>query len=84
MNFIEPTSNMHSRQPFMRATEDRAMANGKNALVNSFPPYFGVRRELQFPPLERIDFAALDGTVPFSITLPEGRAAPYSCHLERR
>ncbi len=38
------------------------MANGKNALVNSFPPYFGVRRELQFPPLERIDFAALDGT----------------------
>lgn len=29
--------------------------------VTSFPPLFGVRRELQFPPLERFDFAAADG-----------------------
>lgn len=28
----------------------------------SFPPYFGVRRELAFPTLERIDFAARDGS----------------------
>src|SRR5580658_2855629 len=31
------------------------------AAVSSFPPFFGVRRELAFPTLERIDFAARDG-----------------------
>jgi len=31
-------------------------------ILNSFPPFFGVRRELKIPPLERIDFAALDGS----------------------
>jgi len=29
--------------------------------VTSYSPLFGLRRELQFPPLERIDFAAGDG-----------------------
>lgn len=29
--------------------------------VSSFAPLFGARRELKFPPLERIDFAAGDG-----------------------
>src|ERR1700685_495881 len=31
-------------------------------LLRSFPPFFGVRRELKCPPLERIDFAAGDGS----------------------
>jgi hypothetical protein len=31
-------------------------------ILNGFPPFFGVRRELKIPPLERIDFAALDGS----------------------
>jgi hypothetical protein len=31
------------------------------AAVTSFPPLFGVRRELAFPTLERIDFVARDG-----------------------
>ena len=31
------------------------------AAVSSFPPFFGVRRELAFPTLERFDFAARDG-----------------------
>jgi len=30
--------------------------------VESFPPFFGVRRELSMPPLERIDFPARDGS----------------------
>jgi cholesterol oxidase len=30
--------------------------------LSSFPPYFGVRREPAHPPLERIDFAAGDGS----------------------
>lgn len=33
-----------------------------NNAVTSFPPMFGVRRALAFPPLERIDFAARDGS----------------------
>jgi len=31
------------------------------SLLHSFPPYFGARRNLAFPPLERIDFTAGDG-----------------------
>jgi len=31
------------------------------SVVNAFPPLFGARRKLEFPPLERIDFAAGDG-----------------------
>jgi pimeloyl-ACP methyl ester carboxylesterase len=31
-------------------------------ILNRLPPFFGVRRELKMPPLERIDFAALDGS----------------------
>jgi hypothetical protein len=38
------------------------MATNGTAQVASFPPYFGVRRPLQFPTLERIDFAARDGS----------------------
>jgi len=35
----------------------------RNAMpVASFPPFFGVRRDLACPPLERIDFAARDGS----------------------
>jgi cholesterol oxidase len=33
-----------------------------DSMVSSFPPFFGERRELACPPLERIDFAALDGS----------------------
>jgi hypothetical protein len=29
-------------------------------MLTSFPPFFGVRRRLKIPPLERIDFAAED------------------------
>jgi cholesterol oxidase len=31
--------------------------------ISSFPPLFGERRQVAFPPLERIDFAALDGSM---------------------
>ena len=31
-------------------------------VLRSYPPFFGVRRELNCPPLERIDFAAGDGS----------------------
>lgn len=30
--------------------------------IHSFPPLFGIRRQLTCPPLERIDFAAKDGS----------------------
>jgi pimeloyl-ACP methyl ester carboxylesterase len=44
-------------------TAKRPMAiNTHPPILNSFPPFFGVRRELKIPPLERIDFAAVDGT----------------------
>jgi len=33
-----------------------------SAEIRSYPPFFGVRRELASPPLERIDFAAGDGS----------------------
>jgi hypothetical protein len=36
--------------------------NNHPPILNSFPPFFGVRRELRIPPLEQIDFAALDGS----------------------
>jgi hypothetical protein len=36
-------------------------ADNRSNVITSFPPLFGVRRELQFPPLERFDFAAGDG-----------------------
>ncbi len=32
------------------------------AAISSFPPFFGERRKIACPPLERIDFAALDGS----------------------
>src|SRR5271169_3463980 len=38
------------------------MVAGSTSRVTSFPPFFGVRRQLEFPPLERIDFAARDGS----------------------
>jgi cholesterol oxidase len=41
-------------------TELEIMTNGSG--LRSFPPLFGVRRELACPPLERIDFAAGDGS----------------------
>jgi pimeloyl-ACP methyl ester carboxylesterase len=36
-------------------------ADNRSNAISSFPPLFGVRRELKCPPLERIDFAAADG-----------------------
>jgi hypothetical protein len=43
-------------------TAKRAMAIDIHpAIFSSFPPFFGVRREPKIPPLERIDFAAVDG-----------------------
>jgi pimeloyl-ACP methyl ester carboxylesterase len=45
-------------------TAKRAMTIDTHpAIFSSFPPFFGVRRELKIPPLERIDFAAVDGSV---------------------
>lgn len=38
-----------------------APAVDSSRFVSSFPPLFGARREMNFPPLERIDFAAGDG-----------------------
>ena len=35
--------------------------NDNDSSLRSFPPYFGVRRNLEIPPLERIDFTAGDG-----------------------
>jgi len=36
---------------------------GMASTISSFPPLFGVRRALDCPPLERIDFPAGDGTM---------------------
>jgi cholesterol oxidase len=37
------------------------MADNNGSPLRSWPPYFGVRRNLEIPPLERIDFTAGDG-----------------------
>ena len=37
------------------------MADDNGSGLKSFSPYFGIRRELEIPPLERIDFTAGDG-----------------------
>jgi cholesterol oxidase len=49
-----PASQDVARAP---TTTDR----GAVTRIDSFPPFFGERRELAFPPLERSRFAALDG-----------------------
>jgi cholesterol oxidase len=48
-------------QPIGAATAPAGLA-GSATRVTSFPPLFGTRRALTCPPLERIDFNALDGT----------------------
>ena len=37
------------------------MADTNGSVLGSYPPLFGVRRNLEIPPLERIDFTAGDG-----------------------
>src|SRR5712692_9186367 len=37
-------------------------ASAPGSTISSFPPLFGARRALDCPPLERIDFKALDGS----------------------
>jgi cholesterol oxidase len=38
------------------------MVDHGTPLLDSFPPYFGARRKMEFPPLERINFVAGDGS----------------------
>src|SRR5512132_753262 len=41
---------------------DAQRGSPTGSTISSFPPFFGERRALDCPPLERIDFEALDGS----------------------